>query len=253
MRQNAWILHRVMHDLAGCVQYIYQPLQQQAARPLLLQWATAGSAGAALAAADSLAPSGQARSSSSSSNTRSSSSSSSRPWGIPATVGVITAEKPFGRAPQYQTPFDWLLVGMDEAQSALKAVLVPLNAVLARYLPQQISPLPVSTQVILSLPTALVAAGEALCAAVPSSGCCSNHRSTNLGGVSVGFALVRGKGCVCGGCLGLQAGGVVPSRGVLAARSVQIEGVHEQHCWCFKSCCCLTTSSLRPPMHAHKT
>jgi hypothetical protein len=220
MRQNAWILHRVVHDLAGCVQYIYQLLQQQAAQPLLGQWATAGSAGAASAAPDSPAPPGQARSSSSSSRTR---SSISRPWGIPATVGVIKSEKPFGREPQYQTPADWLLVGMDEAQSALKAVLAPLrgigNAVLAPYLPQQIDPLPVSTHVILSLPTALVAAGEVLCAAVPSSSCCSNPRCNNLGGVSAGSALVRGKGCVCGGCLGLQAGGFVPCQGVpVAAR-----------------------------------
>ena len=70
-----------------------------------------------------------------------------------------------------------------------------------------------------SLPTVVSAAGEALCAALPSSACCSNPRCANLSGVSAGFALVRGKGCVCGGCLGLQARGAaaVPRQGAMVA------------------------------------
>jgi hypothetical protein len=107
-----------------------------------------------------------------------------------------------------------LLAGLDTAQTALKAALASLTQVL-----------PITTDLqraavlLPSLPTALSAAGEALCAAVPSSACCSNPRYTNLAGVSASFALVRGKGCVCGGCLGLQAGGsgAVPSQGALVS------------------------------------
>jgi hypothetical protein len=54
-----------------------------------------------------------------------------------------------------------------------------------------------------ALPAAFTAAGEALCAALPCSSCCNNPRCTSLRGVSAAFALVRGQGCVCGGCLGL--------------------------------------------------
>jgi hypothetical protein len=122
---------------------------------------------------------------------------------------------------QRQPPADWLLAGVHAAHAALQKVLFPLSAALTPYV---VGWDPLKTPVnphALPLPRLLAAAGEALCAAVPSSACCSNPRCTNLAGVTAGFALVRGKGCVCGGCLGLQAGGqgVVPRQGaVVAAR-----------------------------------
>jgi hypothetical protein len=50
---------------------------------------------------------------------------------------------------------------------------------------------------------ALKAASKALAAAVPCSYTCNYWGCRNLSTVSEGFALVRGKGCVCGGCLGV--------------------------------------------------
>jgi hypothetical protein len=111
------------------------------------------------------------------------------------------------RNQQRQPPADWLLAGVHTAHAALQKVLFPLSAALTPYV---VGWDPLKTPVnphALPLPRLLAAAGEALCAAVPSSACCSNPRCTNLHGVSAGFALVRGKGCVCGGCLGLQTGG----------------------------------------------
>jgi hypothetical protein len=108
------------------------------------------------------------------------------------------------------------------AQSALQKVQFPLSLALAPYLEPGGNSLSAAESAwLLSLQTALAAAGEALCAAVPSSACCSNPHCTNLSGVSAGFSLVRGKGCVCGGCLRLQSGGAGPaaaaSQGVLVA------------------------------------
>lgn len=50
---------------------------------------------------------------------------------------------------------------------------------------------------------ALQAASSALAAAVPCSYTCNNLSCSNLSTVSEAFALVRGKACVCGGCLGV--------------------------------------------------
>jgi hypothetical protein len=120
---------------------------------------------------------------------------------------------------QQQPPADWLVAGLHTAHSALQEVPLRLDAALAPYL-AGVDPLstPVNLHA-LPLPILLAAAGEALCAAVPSSACCSNPCCSNLAGVSAGFALVRGKGCVCGGCLGVQAGGsaAAPRQGALIA------------------------------------
>jgi hypothetical protein len=126
---------------------------------------------------------------------------------------------------QQQPPADWLLDGLYAAQSAQQKALPPLEVALAPYLePGGEPPSVTSSQCLLSLPAVMVAAGEALCAAVPSSSCCSNPRCTNLHGVSAGFALVRGKGCVCAGCLGLLAGQAAaePLQGVTVAARCDI-------------------------------
>jgi hypothetical protein len=74
---------------------------------------------------------------------------------------------------------------------------------------------------LILLPEDFTAAGEALCAAQPCSSCCNNPRCTALQGVSAAFWLVRGEGCVCGGCLGLAQGDAaaeVVRQGAVAAR-----------------------------------
>jgi hypothetical protein len=89
---------------------------------------------------------------------------------------------------QQQPQPDWLLAGMRKAEWALEAVMVPVKTARAPYLQQRIDPLSVTASpCLLSLPASLVVAGEALCAAVPSSACCSNPRCTNLGGVSASY------------------------------------------------------------------
>jgi uncharacterized membrane protein YgcG len=68
---------------------------------------------------------------------------------------------------------------------------------------------------------ALKAASSTLAAAVPCSYTCNNWGCRNLSTVSEGFALVRGKGCVCGGCLGVGRDcSIAPagSQSLLAAR-----------------------------------
>jgi hypothetical protein len=201
-RAQVSVLHQALQDLLGCVQSINQALQQQAA------------------AAASTAPIEQASSkhssSAHSSGTVSSSSSSSSIDS--AAEGHRTVSSAAcgaqNRDPGHQhqhaataAAIDGLLVGLITAQSRLEDNVLHLGAALAPYLQQGVDPLsaPASTS-LLSLCKCLCTAGEALCAAVPSSACCSNPRCTNLDGVSAGFALVRGKGCVCGGCLGLQSG-----------------------------------------------
>jgi hypothetical protein len=88
-----------------------------------------------------------------------------------------------------------LLAGMETAQSKVYAASVCLYAALS--LPAAGPQLAYTCFWL--LPMALVAAGETLFAAAPSSACCSNPRCGNLSAVSAGFALVRDKGCVCGG------------------------------------------------------
>jgi len=55
-------------------------------------------------------------------------------------------------------------------------------------------------------------------AAVPNRYGCNNPACTNLTTVSDAFALVRGKSCVCGGCLGRLAAGEDPEELAPAAR-----------------------------------
>ena len=210
-------LQEAMKDLQGCVQLINQALQQQT------------SSAAADSGADTFVTlpdqaSSLLGASSSSSNTTT--TITSRGLGGCATGRAGDIAEPSGPPQQQQQKrrgataasnsqaSSVLLAVLNTAQMALKAALASLTQVL-----------PITTDLqraavlLPSLPTALSAAGEALCVAVPSSACCSNPRCTNLAGVSAGFALVRGKGCVCAGCLGLQAGGVeaLPSQGALLA------------------------------------
>jgi hypothetical protein len=63
-------------------------------------------------------------------------------------------------------------------------------------------------------------AGQALCAAVSCSSCCSNPACTNLGTVSESFGLVRGRRCVCGGCLAEQPDSLGAEKALAAARYV---------------------------------
>jgi hypothetical protein len=42
--------------------------------------------------------------------------------------------------------------------------------------------------------------GTVLCTGVACGSCCNNPSCVNVSTVSEGFALVRGKGCMCGGC-----------------------------------------------------
>jgi len=52
-----------------------------------------------------------------------------------------------------------------------------------------------------TLARVLYTQGLRLCAASPSAFSCNNPLCRNLASVSKAFELVRGKGCVCGGCL----------------------------------------------------
>jgi hypothetical protein len=72
-----------------------------------------------------------------------------------------------------------------------------------------------------ALVASLKTAGYALCSALPCSFACSNAGCVNTSGVSECFMLVRGKACVCGGCLGITSPGHVIAAApadVLAAR-----------------------------------
>jgi hypothetical protein len=202
---HARIVQQALHDLLGCVHTIHRSLQQHAEPATSTSTAPAELADGILSA--------QMDSSSADSSCSGGSSSC---WDYDAVGSAGDAVQHSGPDQQQQTPPGWLLVGLDTAQAALQAVVPPLSAALAPYLQQEDNPAPeAATASILSLPTALVAAGEAMCAAVPSSTCCSNPRCTNLSGVSAGFALVRGKSCVCGGCLGLQARGEAVAQAAL--------------------------------------
>jgi hypothetical protein len=98
---------------------------------------------------------------------------------------------------------------------------------------QQLLPtvLPAPAPVLSSLADALDIVAGRLAAVIPSSLCCNNLSCSNMASVSESFALVRGKGCVCGGC---TSG--VAVRGAQAARCVthgMSQGV----------ACCLTAVS----------
>ena len=59
-------------------------------------------------------------------------------------------------------------------------------------------------EALVTLQQSLQQAGEALCAAARCCSCCCNPGCTNLATVSECFALVRGRRCVCAGCLAAQ-------------------------------------------------
>lgn len=226
--RQASIAQQMLPDLLNCVQSIIQELQQRAAFPTVIAAAEKEINMHTTSSQPHQIFSSFSGSSRSSSSACSSISLEVHCSPLAGSAGDAVQHDGFDQQQQQQKqqedePTDWLLAGLDTAQSALKAALLPFNAALAPYLQHWIDPLSVpASPSLLSLPALLIAAGEALCAAVPSSACCSNPRCNNLSGVSAGFALVRGKGCVCGGCLGLQVGGeaAVTSQGAhaLAAR-----------------------------------
>ena len=183
---QASTLEQVLHDIATCVQNIHQTLQERAA-----------AAKAAVTSSDQ---------------------ASSSHLGLSDCAGSSKhSGKGCEQQLQQQAPADWLLAGIDTAHRACNLLLASLWTALPPLFKTWhgfCSQLEIveATLAAGTVPKHLLAAGEALCAAVPSSTCCSNPRCTNLSGVSAGFALVRGKNCVCGGCLGLQAG--EPARAV---------------------------------------
>ena len=79
---------------------------------------------------------------------------------------------------------------------------------------------PAVKQALLDMSAGLSRAGAALCAALPNRYFCNNQGCRNAAGVSAGFGLVRGKACVCGGCVGAEgaAGAAVAPQGAVAAR-----------------------------------
>jgi hypothetical protein len=82
-----------------------------------------------------------------------------------------------------------------------------------------------------ALAASLKAAGAMLCSALPCSFFCNNPACVNVSGLSEGFMLVRGKACICGGCLGITSPGHVIAEAladVLAARRVCMEGSSAQ-------------------------
>jgi hypothetical protein len=188
---QASTLEQVLHDLATCVRNINQILQDRAA--------------AAKAAADE-------RAAAAGSDIMSDQASSSHLG--PSDYASKHSSKGYDQQLQQQAPADWLLAGVDKAHRACNLQLASLWTALPPLMHGVSSHLELveATLAAGTVPKHLLAAGEALCAAVPCSACCSSPRCTNLSGVSAGFALVRGKGCVCGGCLGMQAG--EPARAV---------------------------------------
>lgn len=80
-------------------------------------------------------------------------------------------------------------------------------------------------EILGSVPKALQAAGRALCAVLPCSYCCNNPTCGNADTVSAAFALVRGKACVCGGCLGGLTPEAAADKGVVPARCVSFYSV----------------------------
>jgi hypothetical protein len=80
---------------------------------------------------------------------------------------------------------------------------------------------PAVKQALMNLSAGLSWAGGLLCAALPNRYFCNNPGCRNVAGCSAGFGLVRGRACVCGGCVvGAQdAAGVTGApRGAVAAR-----------------------------------
>jgi hypothetical protein len=127
-------------------------------------------------------------------------------------LGAGSADAQHGGPDQHQQqhmPADWFLAGVGEAHQACRALHVGMEAMLAPLLNDSASLQQMCQAIAQSeeIASQCFAAGEALCAAVPCSACCNNPRCSSLHGVSASFALVRGKGCVCGGAWGSRLEG----------------------------------------------
>jgi hypothetical protein len=85
-----------------------------------------------------------------------------------------------------------------------------------------------------------------LLSSLPSRFHCSNFDCASLSTVSEAFALVRGRSCVCGGCVAGLTGSEVASREVHAARWVVVEGVFVGSLWL----CWCVGQHLTAPTHA---
>jgi hypothetical protein len=85
-----------------------------------------------------------------------------------------------------------------------------------------------TTGAVTTVADGLRAVGEALLAGLPCAYTCNYPYCSNFSTVSEGFALVHGKACVCGGCVGVSSAaaaataGAAP-RGALAARWADVE------------------------------
>jgi hypothetical protein len=202
--QPASVLQQAMQDLLECVASVNQRLQQRAA-------AAAAAAAAGHHVTDGCHPI----------NHDSSCSTSASPTMYNLQEGSADAQRSGPDQQQQRKPADWLLGSIDSAQQACSALLGGMRAVLAPHLLARVGGRErrQATAAAGEIASQCLAAGEALCA-VPCSACCNNPRCSSLDGVSASFALVRGKGCVCGGCLGLTSGGpaAMPCHGVVAAR-----------------------------------
>jgi hypothetical protein len=201
---QASTLQQAMQDLLHCVTSVNQTLQQRAA-----------AAAATAAARDRVAHGCQA------SRHDSSDSTSASPTRDNLQEGTADTQRSGPDQQQQRKPADWLLGSIDSAQQACSALLGGMRAVLAPHLLARVGGRErrQATAAAGKIASQCLAAGEALCAVVPYSACCNNTRCSSLDGVSASFALVRGKGCVCGGCLGPNAGGTAAAAcaGVLVA------------------------------------
>jgi hypothetical protein len=54
---------------------------------------------------------------------------------------------------------------------------------------------------LMEMSEALSSAGNVLCMALPNRYFCNNAGCRNVEGFSAGFGLVRGRACVCRGCV----------------------------------------------------
>lgn len=93
---------------------------------------------------------------------------------------------------------------------------------------------PAVRDALVGLASGFRAVGGVLCAAQPNHLFCNNPACRSAASVSAGFALVRGEGVVCGGCLGLARGEAVPE-GWVAARYCSV-ACQQQHFACHKAC-----------------
>jgi hypothetical protein len=144
----------------------------------------------------------------------SSSSSSSGDWAGHCAVQLRTAYQALSRT---AGPAAATLAGCwPELLAQVRALQGDNSSSSAPRGPQRKGLSPVIHNSLLDVASGLGVAGEALCTALPTRFCCNNPSCSSTAGASAGFALVRGKACVCGGCVGLAAGAAVPQDAVAA-------------------------------------